>query len=45
MDDIFIYSNYAEEHIAHVDEILKTPSEADVKLKINKCTLFIYKVE
>lgn len=39
LDDV-IFSNYVEDHIRHVDEILTTILEAGVILKIKTCHFF-----
>ena len=38
MDDIIIYSNSMEEHLEHVRQVFQTLREAQLKVKIEKCT-------
>ena len=40
IDDIIIFSRNGEEHLEHVEEILRTLREAGVSLKIAKCEFF-----
>ena len=45
LDDIIVYSKTVEEHINHVDDILRCLSAAGVTLKIKKCKFFTTTVE
>ena len=45
LDDVIIYSKSMEEHIDHVDEVLRCLSAAGVTLKIKKCKFFTSTVE
>ena len=40
IDDVVIYSKNVDDHIKHVDEILRTLAHAGVTLKIKKCHFF-----
>ena len=40
LDDIIIFSNTEEEHLAHIEEIFKRLEAADLKMKRSKCDLF-----
>ena len=37
LDDIIIFSNTEEEHLAHIEEIFKRLEAADLKMKRSKC--------
>ena len=45
LDDVIIYSKSMEEHIDHVDGVLRCLSAAAVTLKIKKCKFFTSTVE
>ncbi len=45
LDDVIIYSKTVEEHIDHVDEVLRCLADAGVTLKIKKCKFFTSTVE
>ena len=40
LDDIIIFSDKEEEHLAHIKEIFKRLEEADLKMKRSKCDFF-----
>ena len=40
LDDIIIFSNTEEEHLAHIEEIFRRLEAADLKMKRSKCDLF-----
>ena len=40
LDDIIIYSDTEEEHLAHIEEIFKRLEAADLKMKRSKCDFF-----
>ena len=40
LDDIIIFSNTEEEHLAHIEEIFRRPEAADLKMKRSKCNFF-----
>ena len=40
LDDIIIFSDTEEEHLAHIEEILKRLEAADLKMKRSKCDFF-----
>ena len=40
LDDIIIFSDTEEEHLAHVEEIFKRLEAADLKMKRSKCNFF-----
>ena len=40
LDDIIIFSNTEEEHLAHIEEIFKRLEVADLKMKRSKCDFF-----
>ena len=40
LDDIIIFSNTEEEHLAHIEEIFKRLEAADLKIKRSKCDFF-----
>ena len=40
LDDIIIFSNMEEEHLAHIKEIFKRLVAADLKMKRSKCDFF-----
>ena len=40
LDDIIIFSNTEEEHLAHIEEIFKRLETADLKMKRSKCNFF-----
>ena len=40
LDDIIIFSNMEEEHLAHIKEIFKRLEAADLKMKRSKCDFF-----
>ena len=40
LDDIIIFSNMEEEHLAHIEEIFKRLEAADLKMKRSKCDFF-----
>ena len=40
LDDIIIFSNTEEEHLAHIEEIFKRLEAADLKMKRSKCDFF-----
>ena len=44
MDDILIYSQTFEEHLAHLDQVFKRLREANLKLKPSKCHFATEKV-
>lgn len=44
-DDVIVYSTTVEEHIRHVDEILKALKNAGATLKINKCHYFQHTID
>ena len=40
LDDIIIFSDMEEEHLAHIEEIFKRLEAADLKMKRSKCDFF-----
>ena len=40
LDDIIIFSDTAEEHLAHIEEIFKRLEATDLKMKRSKCDFF-----
>ena len=40
LDDIIIFSNTEEEHLAHIEEIFRRLEAADLKMKQSKCDFF-----
>ena len=40
LDDIIIFSNTEEEHLAHIEEIFRRLEAADLKIKRSKCDFF-----
>ena len=40
LDDIIIFSDTEEEHLAHIEEIFKRLEAADLKMKTSKCDFF-----
>ena len=40
LDDIIIFSNTEEEHLAHIEEIFRRLEAADLKMKRSKCDFF-----
>ena len=40
LDDIIIFSNTEEEHLAHIEEIFRRLEAADLKVKQSKCNFF-----
>ena len=40
LDDIIIFSDTEEEHLAHIEEIFKRLEAADLKMKRSKCNFF-----
>ena len=40
LDDIIIFSDTEEEHLAHIEEIFKRLEAADLKMKRSKCDFF-----
>ena len=40
LDDIIIFSDKEEEHLVHIEEILKRLEAADLKMKRSKCNFF-----
>ena len=40
LDDIIIFSDTEEEHLAHIEEISKRLEAADLKMKRSKCDFF-----
>ena len=44
MDDILVYSNTRDEHVAHVSKVLKRLQKAGLYLDINKCEFFVSEV-
>ena len=40
LDDIIIFSNTEEEHLAHIKEIFKRLEAVDLKMKRSKCDFF-----
>ena len=40
LDDIIIFSNTEEEHLAHIEEIFTRLKAADLKMKRSKCDFF-----
>ena len=40
LDDIIIFSNSEEEHLAHIEEIFRRLEAADLKMKRSKCDFF-----
>ena len=40
LDDIIIFSNTEEEHLAHIEEIFRRLEAADLKMKQSKCNFF-----
>ena len=40
LDDIIIFSNTEEEHLAHIEEIFRRLEAADLKMKRSKCNFF-----
>ena len=40
LDDIIIFNNMEEEHLAHIEEIFKRLEAADLKMKRSKCNFF-----
>ena len=40
LDDIIIFSDMEEEHLAHIEEIFKRLEAADLKMKRSKCNFF-----
>ena len=40
LDDIIIFSNMEEEHLAHIEEIFRRLEAADLKMKQSKCDFF-----
>lgn len=40
LDDIIVFSNLADEHICHVDEVLTALRNAGVTTRLDKCTFF-----
>ena len=40
LDDIIIFSDTEEEHLAHIKEIFKRLEAADLKMKRSKCDFF-----
>jgi len=45
LDDVIVYSQTEEEHIGHVDHVLRLRREAGVTLRLPKCLLFCTTVE
>jgi len=45
LDDVIIFSNTEEEHIAHVDHILNLLKKAGVSLKFRKSEFFKFSVD
>lgn len=45
LDEVIIFSNNADEHIKHVDEILTTLVDDGVTFNISKCLFFQQEVE
>ena len=44
LDDIIIYSDTAENHLIHLDKVLKAVEKIGLRIKIQKCTLFAKEV-
>ena len=40
LDDIIIFSETEEQHLAHIEEIFKQLEAADLKMKRSKCDFF-----
>ena len=40
LDDIIIFSETEEQHLAHIEEIFKRLEAADLKMKRSKCDFF-----
>ena len=40
IDDIIIYSDTAAEHAEHIEAVLRTLAEKDIKIKLSKCSFF-----
>ena len=40
LDEIIIFSDMEEEHLAHIEEIFKRLEAADLKMKRSKCDFF-----
>ena len=45
LDDVIVYSKTEEEHIGHVDHVLRLLREAGVTLRLPKCRFFRTTVE
>ena len=45
LDDVFVFSRSTDEHLRHVDEILKLLRRAGITLKLTKCSFFQPKVD
>lgn len=45
IDDVIIHSNIVQNHIRHVDELLKVLAEAGFNIKMSTFTFFRDKVE
>ena len=45
MNDILIYSNTRDEHVAHVSKMFKKLQKADLYLNINKCEFFVFEIK
>jgi len=45
IDDILIYSRTIEEHIQHIEQVLKVFKENQLKINIEKCTFMKTEVE
>jgi len=45
LDDVLMYSKTEEEHIGHVDHVLRLPREANVTLRLPNCRFFRTTVE
>jgi len=45
LDDVIVYSKTEEEHVGHVDRVLRLLLEAGVKLPLPKCRFFRKTVE
>ncbi len=44
-DDIIVFSNTENEHIAHVERVLKILSESGLRVNLNKCVFCVSEVE